>query len=91
MTRRLVASLVATLLVCSVAVAPDPLAKAALPPIPLRAAADPISFNIRVGDGIFRVRIRGGEMCDTALTIEIRIPGLFEAGLTPDIRTDPLR
>jgi hypothetical protein len=84
MTRRLAASLVATLLVYSVAVAPDPLAKAALPPIPVRTgSANPISFDVRVGDGIFRVRIRSGEACDTSLTIEIRIPGLIETSFTP--------
>ena len=84
MTRRLAASLVAALLVYSVAVAPDPLAKAALPPMPVRtSSANPISFDVRVGDGIFRVRIRSGEACDTSLTIEIRIPGLFETSVTP--------
>ena len=83
MTRRLVALLGATLLVCSVAVAPDPLAKAALAPVPVRTATNPISFDVRLGDGIFRVRIRGGESCDTSLTIEIRVPGLFETGVTP--------
>jgi len=83
MTRRLAASLAATLLVCSVAVAPDPLAKAALPPIPVRASTNPISYDVRVGDGILRVRIRSGEACDTSLTIEIRVPGLFETSFTP--------
>ena len=83
MTRRLAAALAATLLVYSVAVAPDPLAKAALPPIPVRTSANPISFDVRVGDGIFRVRIRSGEACDTSLTIEIRIPGLVETSFTP--------
>ena len=83
MTRRLAASLAATLLVCSVAVAPDPLAKAALPPVPVRTSATPISFDVTVGDGVFRVRIRSGEACDTSLTIEIRVPGLFEASFTP--------
>jgi len=83
MTRRLAASLAATLLVCSVAFAPDPQAKAALPPTPARSAENPVDFDVHLGDGIFRVRIRGGEACDTSLTIEIRIPGLFETSVSP--------
>jgi hypothetical protein len=82
MTRRLIASLAATLLVCTVAVTPDPLAKAALAPAPARAAANPLSFDVRLGDGILWVRIRGSEG-DTSLTIEVRVPGFFETSVNP--------
>jgi hypothetical protein len=83
MTRRLLASLAAALLVSTIAVTPDPLAKAALAPIPVRSTANPVSFDLHVGDGIFQVRIRGGERGGTSLTIEIRVPGFFDATVTP--------
>ena len=83
MTRRLLAALAATLLVCTVAVTPDPLAKAALAPAQVEGNANALSFDIRVGDGIFQVRIRGGEGGDTSLTIEVQVPGLFKAAVTP--------
>jgi hypothetical protein len=89
MTRRLLAALAATLLVCTVAVTPDPLAKAALLPSPVQRAANPLSFDMRVGDGIIRVRIRTGEGGDTSLTIEIRVPGFFDGAVSPAALNSP--
>jgi len=80
MTRRLLtcASLVGALLLCAV-VATDPVdvAGAALaPPPPVRAASPECRFDVHLGDGIVRLRIRGCDACRTVVTIEIKLPRL---------------
>jgi hypothetical protein len=84
MTRRFVALLFGALLICSVAIAPDPVAGAALPPR-APAAIDPPVFDVQFGDGVFRVHVRSCEGCDLSLTLEIRVPGVFDAALMPPL------
>ncbi|HJR59722.1 MAG TPA: hypothetical protein VJ813_10000 [Vicinamibacterales bacterium] len=80
MTRRLLtyASLAGALLLCAVvATGPVDVSGAALAPRrPDLVAAGGYSFDLHLGDGIFRLRIRGCDACRTAVTIEIRLPRL---------------
>ena len=40
--------------------------------------ADGTAFDVHLGDGIFRLRIRGCEDCPTSLTIEVRLGELWQ-------------
>jgi hypothetical protein len=84
MTRRLLALLVATLVLGGVAAtAPAPVVGAALPPHSSRAIPSPLVFDVRIGDGVFQLRIRGCHVCDIAVTVEIDLPPLFFGGPRP--------
>lgn len=76
-------------LFAAIATAPVDVAGAALAPLrPTRAAAPACAFNLHLGDGIIRLRVRGGESCRTAVTVEIRLPRRVGQLLTP---SRPLR
>jgi hypothetical protein len=78
MTRRLLilASLTAALLFSGViADSPAPAAGAAMLP-PRVSAADGPRFDVRLGDGIVQVRIRGCEACPTEVSIQLEFPRL---------------
>lgn len=81
MTRPLLtlASLAVLLLAfAAAAAAPVNLAGATLPAARAARAADGRSpFDLRLGDGIFQLRIRGCAVCATAITIEIHLRGLL--------------
>ena len=81
MTRKLLTLtlLTGTLLVCTLIVGPSPVtvAGAALGPETARTSASAYSLDVRVGDGIFQLRIRSCETCQTSVTIELRLPRLL--------------
>jgi hypothetical protein len=70
-----IAFLTGALVLCAAgATAPVDVAGAALAPSsPRRAARPGCAFNLHLGDGIIRLRIRGGESCRTAVTVEITL------------------
>jgi hypothetical protein len=80
MMRRLItyALLTGTLLLCGLAATgPVDVAGAALaPPGVSRTVMPGHGFDLHLGDGIFRLRIRGCDSCRTAVTIELRLPRL---------------
>jgi hypothetical protein len=82
MTRRLLtlAALVGALFFFAVTVrSPSEVAVAASgAPASYRTANPGLSFDLRLGDGILQLRIRGGDTCSTAVTLEIRLPRLGE-------------
>jgi hypothetical protein len=81
MTRPLLALLVGTLLLGSgAAFAPGPIAEAAIVRHEIRTPiADPPAFDLHLGDGIFRLRVRSCQLCETSITLEIRFtePGFL--------------
>ena len=81
MTRQLLTLvlLTGTLLLCAVA-APPPTSVAGAALAPEAADRTPgagYHLDVRLGDGIFQVRIRGCEACQTSVTIEVKLPRLF--------------
>ena len=92
MTRPLVATLAATLILGVAATAPDPIAEAAIVPArTLHKTPGRTPFDLRLGDGIFRLLIRGCDACDTSLTIEIKLPNMFRAFFPPLTTEEPSR
>jgi len=85
MTRRLLIPAALTLALLFggvVADSPVPAAGAAVVPASTPAPA-PIAaptFDVRLGDGILHVRVRGGDASRTAVSIRIELPG-FAADL----------
>ena len=81
MTRRLLVLLAGTLLLGSAAAcAPGPIAEAAIVPPAIRTpVADPPAFDLHLGDGIVRLRVRSCQLCATSITVEIRFtePGFL--------------
>jgi hypothetical protein len=77
MTRRLLvpAALTLALLFSGVADSPAPAAGAAMVPAKIESAptAAPM-FDVHVGDGILRLRIRGCDDCRTEVAIRIELP-----------------
>jgi hypothetical protein len=81
MTRRLLALLAGTLLLGGAAAfAPGPIAEAAIVRHAIRTpVTDPPAFDLHLGDGLFRLRVRSCHLCDTSITLEIRFtePGFL--------------
>jgi hypothetical protein len=82
MTRRLVtlASLAGALFFFAVILrSPSEAAVAAVGVAPPHLAADPgYRFDIRLGDRILQLRIRGCDTCSPAVTLEIKLPRLVD-------------
>lgn len=80
MTRRGLPLLAGALLLCGVAAgAPTPALEAVrVQPTPNLIGAAPAHFDVHLGDGIFRLRIRGCETCRASVTIEVTLGELWQ-------------
>ena len=77
MTRRLVVLVFLTgalLFSGVIADSPAPAAGAAMLPPPAPTGADGPRFDVRLGDGIVQVRIRGCGTCPTEVAIQLEFP-----------------